>query len=232
MVASWVASEANGTFFSISASSLTSKWIGESEKLVRTLFEVAREKEPAIIFVDEIDSLLTKRNCVENDSVTRQKTEFLLRFDGLSSSANERLLIIGATNRPQDLDEAARRRFTKRIYVPLPCKTARKQLIERLLKNNNHSLNDEDFETLSSRTEGFSGADINNLCKDAANVPIVEIMRKHGPTEAKSIVEKMDKSDLNIQMKHFEEALISRKPSVSTAELKQYEDWDREFGSK
>jgi len=106
-----IASESNSTFFSISASSLTSKWVGESEKMVRTLFVVAKVKQPSVIFIDEIDSLLCARSEKDDDSTRRIKTEFLVQLDGAKSINDERVLIIGATNRPEELDEAVKRRF-------------------------------------------------------------------------------------------------------------------------
>ena len=158
-----VASQCGATFFSISASSLTSKWVGhrppdmsavlvghvwshsgcliqvgEGEKMVRTLFAVAATRsvsiavaccgwwvvlthrgcgQPAVIFIDEVDSLLTARTENDNESSRRIKTEFLVQLDGAKTSAETQILVIGATNRPQELDEAARRRFVKRLYV-------------------------------------------------------------------------------------------------------------------
>ncbi|KAL7676681.1 hypothetical protein ACOME3_002929 [Neoechinorhynchus agilis] len=109
-----VACQSKSKFFSISASSLTSKWEGEGEKLVRTLFRLAREHSPSVIFMDEIDSLLTRRKEGESDAARRIKTEFLVQMDGVRSDCHgERILMIGATNRPQEIDDAARRRFTK-----------------------------------------------------------------------------------------------------------------------
>ena len=110
-----VASQCNATFFSISASSLTSKWIGEGEKMVKALFAVANCCEPAVIFVDEIDSLLSSRKAEgEHESSRRMKTEFLVQMDGLSGDEG-RVLMIGATNRPQELDDGARRRLAKQL---------------------------------------------------------------------------------------------------------------------
>ncbi|GJT95027.1 ATPase family AAA domain-containing protein FIGL1-like protein [Tanacetum coccineum] len=122
MIGKAIAGEAKATFFHISASSLTSKWIGEGEKLVRALFGVASCYQPAVIFVDEIDSLLSKRKSEGEHEANRRrlKTQLLIEMEGCDS-VNDQVLLIGATNRPQDLDEAARRRLTKRLYIPLPC---------------------------------------------------------------------------------------------------------------
>lgn len=109
LLARAAASECNATFFNISAASLTSKYVGEGEKLVRALFAVARELQPSIIFVDEVDSLLSERKENEHEASRRLKTEFLVEFDGLPANPEERVLVMAATNRPQELDEAALR---------------------------------------------------------------------------------------------------------------------------
>lgn len=123
LIGKCIASQSGSTFFSISASSLTSKWIGDGEKMVRALFAVARCHQPAVIFIDEIDSLLSQRSETEHESSRRIKTEFLVQLDGAATEDEDRILVIGATNRPQELDEAARRRFVKRLYIPLPEKS-------------------------------------------------------------------------------------------------------------
>lgn len=120
MIGQCIASQAQATFFSISASSLGSKWIGEGEKLVRALFQYARAKQPSVIFLDEIDSILKKRSDNEHESSRKLKTEFLVQLEGATTDDKDRVLLVGATNLPQELDDAARRRFTKRLYIPLP----------------------------------------------------------------------------------------------------------------
>lgn len=118
------ATEADATFFSVSSSDLMSKWMGESERLVKSLFEMAREQKPSIIFIDEIDSLCGARTEGSNDSSRRVLTEFLVQMQGVGSN-NDKLLVLGATNTPWELDSAIRRRFEKRIYIALPGETAR-----------------------------------------------------------------------------------------------------------
>lgn len=173
LLARAIATECSATFFNISAASLTSKYVGDGEKLVRALFSVARKFQPSIIFIDEIDSLLSERNSSEHEASRRLKTEFLVEFDGLpGNSESERIVVLGATNRPQELDEAALRRFTKRVYVTLPDQRTREHLIRKLLAKQGCQLPDDVVQNLSTLAEGYSGSDLTALAKDAALEPI------------------------------------------------------------
>ena len=134
MLAKAAATAAAATFFAVSASSLTSKWHGEGEKLVRALFSAARQWAPAIIFIDEVDSLLGERSSNEHEASKRLKTEFLVQMDGAKGDGGARVLVLAATNRPQDLDNAIVRRLPKRVFIPLPDASARKFLVRKLLE--------------------------------------------------------------------------------------------------
>jgi SpoVK/Ycf46/Vps4 family AAA+-type ATPase len=219
-----IAHESGATFFSISSSSLTSKWIGEGEKLVKTLFAVAAYREPAVVFIDEIDSLLTQRKESDNEASRRIKTEFLVQLDGTGTTGQGRVLVIGATNRPQELDEAARRRFVKRLYIPLPNACDRRILLRVMLKRNNHVLTEADFDMLARSTEGYSGADLKALCTDAAMGPIRQLGDKALEVNVSDIPA--------ISVKHFKKSLRATRPSVAPSDLIQYEVWDRTYGTK
>ena len=225
MLAKAVASAAKCTFFSISASSLTSKWVGESEKLVKALFQVARERAPALIFIDEIDSLLSARNAVENESSRRLKTEFLVQFDGVGSDGDARLFIVGATNRPQELDDAVRRRLPKRIYLPLPPADVRAQLIARLLQKQPHKLRRTDIENVALKTLNYSGSDLKELCQEAAMVPIREL----GPERLKTV---SARSIRKLTLQDFFVAMQTVRPSASPEQLEVYRDWTQRFGTQ
>eukprot|EP00118_Oscarella_pearsei_P025475 m.308242 g.308242 ORF g.308242 m.308242 type:complete len:448 (+) comp43628_c0_seq1:64-1407(+) len=167
-----VASEANNsTFLAISSSDLVSKWLGESEKLVKELFELARENRPAIIFIDEVDSLFGARSDKDSESARRIKTEFLVQMQGVGSD-NENILVLGATNIPWSLDSAIRRRFERRIYIPLPEVEARTRMFELSLGMTPHSLSPRDFQLLGRKTDGYSGADISIVVRDALMEPV------------------------------------------------------------
>lgn len=201
-----------------------SKWIGESEKLVRTMFAVAGHREPSVVFIDEVDSLLSQRSSDENEASRRLKTEFLVQLEGVGSGDagnRERVLVVGATNRPQELDEAARRRFVKRFYVPLPDAAARRELLRTLLRANSHSLTDGELDgAIVDRTAGFSGADVRNLCQEAAMGP----MRDVGGALFAS--QGADVQIPPIAMAHFEAALATTRATVSPNDLVGYEDWN------
>lgn len=170
MLARAVATESRSTFFAISASSLTSKWLGESEKLVRALFSLAKALAPSIIFVDEIDSLLSSRGgSSEHESTRRIKTEFLIQWSDLQRAAAgkqqskkeeqegdaSRVLVLAATNMPWAIDEAARRRFVRRQYIPLPESHVRESQLRTLLSHQKHDLKKDDIQVLVELTDGM-----------------------------------------------------------------------------
>lgn len=165
------ATETEGTFFSVSSADLVSKYVGESEKLIKNLFALAREKKPSIIFIDEVDSLCGNRSDGENEASRRVKTEFLVQMQGVGND-DKGVLVLGATNLPWALDPAIRRRFEKRIYIPLPDMPARKFLLQHNLKDTPNSLAEEDFHRLANQAEGFSGADMSILVRDAVLEPV------------------------------------------------------------
>ncbi|XP_042211352.1 spastin-like isoform X2 [Homarus americanus] len=223
MLARAVASESSATFFNISASTLTSKYVGEGEKLVKALFSVARELQPAIIFIDEIDSLLCERREGEHEASRRLKTEFLVEFDGLKSDPDERILIMGATNRPQELDDAALRRFSKRVYVSQPDKNTRCLLINHLITKQKSELSTRDLEVLAGLTEGYSGSDLTSLAKDAALAPIRELNPEQVVT--------CDPSEVRgITLTDFKESLKKIRRSVPQSTISTYEKWNAEYG--
>lgn len=169
-----VATEADSTFFSVSSSDLVSKWLGESEKLVKNLFEMARRKTPSIIFIDEVDSLCSARSENESESAKRIKTEFLVQMQGVGND-NDGILVLGATNIPWVLDAAIRRRFEKRIYIPLPEAPARNTMFKLSMGSTATSITDADYNVLASKTHGYSGADINMVVRDALMQPVRKV---------------------------------------------------------
>ncbi|XP_006875342.1 PREDICTED: fidgetin-like protein 1 [Chrysochloris asiatica] len=223
LIGKCIASQSGATFFSISASSLTSKWVGEGEKMVRALFAVARCQQPAVIFIDEIDSLLSQRGDSEHESSRRIKTEFLVQLDGATTSSEDRILVVGATNRPQEIDEAARRRLVKRLYIPLPEAPARRQIVVLLMSKEQCCLREEEIDLVVQRSDGFSGADMTQLCREASLGPIRSLQTADIATITPDQVRPIAYID-------FEDAFRTVRPSVSPKDLELYENWNKTFG--
>ncbi|KAK4283006.1 hypothetical protein QN277_000011 [Acacia crassicarpa] len=177
MMAKAIANEAGASFINVSMSTITSKWFGEDEKNVRALFTLAAKVAPTIIFVDEVDSMLGQRTRNgEHEAMRKIKNEFMTHWDGLLTKPGEQILVLAATNRPFDLDEAIIRRFERRIMVGLPSVKSREQILKTLLSKEKHE--DIDFKELAVMTEGYSGSDLKNLCMTAAYRPLRELMQK------------------------------------------------------
>ncbi|XP_050354142.1 spastin isoform X2 [Nymphalis io] len=227
LLARCVAAECSATFFSISAATLTSKYVGDGEKMVRALFQVARELQPAIIFVDEVDSLLCERSSGEHEASRRLKTEFLVEFDGLPAAGADRLIVMAATNRPQELDEAALRRFPKRVYVSLPDARTRGALLRGVLARGAAAaeLSADELARLAALTDGYSGSDLTALCRDAALGPIREL----DPEEVKCLDLSLVRS---ITFQDFMDSLKRIRPSVSPLSLVAYEKWSVQYGEQ
>ncbi|CAM0874130.1 unnamed protein product [Alopecurus aequalis] len=178
MLAKAVATEAGANFINISMSSITSKWFGEGEKYVKAVFSLASKISPSVIFIDEVDSMLGRReNPGEHEAMRKMKNEFMINWDGLRTKDKERVLVLGATNRPFDLDEAVIRRFPRRLMVNLPDTSNREKILKVILAKEELG-QDTDLESLASMTDGYSGSDLKNLCVTAAHFPIREILEK------------------------------------------------------
>lgn len=192
--------------------------------MVRALFAVAAVHQPSVVFIDEIDSLLTQRSDNEHESSRRIKTEFLVQLDGAATSEEDRVLIVGATNRPQELDEAARRRLTQRLYVPLPELEDRIHILKNLLKTIVNEIKDEEFTKIGELTKGYSGADMETVCREASMEPIRNI-----PCDE---IATFDINHLRkVNFKDFLASLKKVKSSVSSNDLQQYVNWNRTYGT-
>jgi len=226
LLAKAAATECSATFFSASSADLLSKWLGESEKLISSLFKVARMKAPSLIFMDEIDSVATKRGeGTESGGERRVKTQLLSEIQGLKSTHDKPLLVLGATNRPWDIDNAMLSRFEKRVHVPLPDLKARAGIFKIHSEGVNTSLSEEDYIELAVRSDGYSGRDIANVCREVIMLPIREL-------DMGGLLENSDKEITvrDITIKDFKKTLKKVKPMTNKALIKQYDDWAEEFG--
>ncbi|KAL0321367.1 UNVERIFIED_CONTAM: Katanin p60 ATPase-containing subunit A-like 2 [Sesamum radiatum] len=226
MLAKAVATECKTTFFNISASSIVSKWRGDSEKLVKVLFELARHHAPSTIFLDEIDAIISQRGegRSEHEASRRLKTELLIQMDGLTKT-NELVFVLAATNLPWELDAAMLRRLEKRILVPLPEPEARRAMFEELLPSE-----EIPYDLLVERTEGFSGSDIRLLCKEAAMQPLRRLMtileekQELVPEEELPKVGPITHGDVEV-------ALRNTRPSAHL-HAPRYEKFNEDYGSQ
>lgn len=180
MLAKAVAHESGAAFINLHISTLTEKWYGDSNKLVRAVFSLARKLEPAIIFIDEIDAVLGTRRSNEHEASGMVKAEFMTLWDGLTSSnaagVPSRICVLGATNRIHDIDEAILRRMPKKFPVPLPTHDQRQRILQLILHGTKRD-KDFDLDYLAKVTAGMSGSDIKEACRDAAMVPMREYIR-------------------------------------------------------
>lgn len=246
-----VATEARCTFYTVSASMLMSKWLGESEKAVRDLFVIAKQNAPSVIFIDEIDSLCGQRSSENNggqesEASRRVKNEFLTQTNAMPG-----VVLLGATNLPWALDTAFRRRFKKRIYIPLPSSEARIELFKIHLQNKDHSVAAEQLNDLANQTDGYSGSDIATLVDEAHMRPVrlletasyffktntghwVPCDDEAVPGAVQMIWENIeDYTQIQLpptSLEHLQDACRQTKPTVSLNDLKQYEAWTQEFG--
>ncbi|KAF8236954.1 AAA-domain-containing protein [Tricholoma matsutake] len=252
-----VATEAKSTFFSVSSSDLVSKWQGDSERLVKQLFELARESKPAIIFIDEIDSLAGSRNESESEGSRRIKTEFLVQMNGVGHD-DTGVLVLAATNIPWQLDNAMKRRFEKRIYIPLPGPEARKHMFQLHVGDTPNELTQKDFRLLAEKTEGYSGSDISIIVRDALMQPVRKVIsathfrRVRDPTsdsvemtkwtpcspgdpaaeeKSWSVVESNELLEPPLRIADFLKSLDSTRPTVTEKDIQRHEEWTKDSGN-
>ncbi|XP_072272817.1 katanin p60 ATPase-containing subunit A-like 2 [Pyxicephalus adspersus] len=236
LLAKAVATECNTTFFNISASTIVSKWRGDSEKLVRVLFELARYHAPSTIFLDELESVMSQRGAGpggEHEGSRRMKTELLVQMDGLSRS-DDLVFVLAASNLPWELDYAMLRRLEKRILVDLPNKEAREVMIRHWLPPVSNSGGVElrtelQYSTLGEETDGYSGSDIKLVCKEAAMRPVRKIfdaLENHQPGNKDMPVIRLD----TVTTSDLQEVLAHTKPSAKSL-AEKYSAWQKEFES-
>ncbi|KAL5554245.1 hypothetical protein UlMin_041646 [Ulmus minor] len=227
LLAKALATEAGANFISITGSTLTSKWFGDAEKLTKALFSFASKLAPVIIFVDEVDSLLGARGgAFEHEATRRMRNEFMAAWDGLRSKDSQRILILGATNRPFDLDDAVIRRLPRRIYVDLPDAENRLKILRIFLSNENLGP-DFEFDKLAHATEGYSGSDLKNLCIAAAYRPVQELLEKE--KESKNGVAP---SLRRLNLDDFLQSKAKVGPSVAydATSMNELRKWNEQYG--
>ena len=245
------ATETGGKFFSVSAANIVSKWMGESEKLIKGLFDLARKNKPAVIFLDEIDSVLSARSDSENDATRRLKTEFLIQMQGVGND-DEGVLVLGATNIPWGLDPAVRRRFQKKIYISLPDVKARRLMFILNLGDTENDITDKEFDILAEMTEGYSGSDIATLTQDAIYGPLRKCQRAKffkkidndhivpcspsDPGAFRMTMNEIEKPESlvppKVTFEDYIQSIQKIKATVNQKDLEKQEEFTREFGQE
>ena len=220
LVGKCIASQTRSTFFSISSSSLTGKWSGMAENILRAVFTLAKVHHPSVIFIDEIDSLLTSSLEGEDESSSKIRMEVLEQLDNASASGQERVLVVGSTDSPYKLDEAVKRRFDKRLLIPLPELGARRRIITNLLSKESHELTDKHLDEVSRLTKGYSHNEIALLCEEVASGP-VRSMDSNQLAKEPDKVQPIMYQDLMAGLEHLK---------ASYGDLELYEEWDKQFG--
>lgn len=165
-------------FINLDISILTDKWYGESQKLASAVFTLAAKLQPCIIFIDEIDSFLRSRSSNDHEATAMMKTQFMMLWDGLSTTAGHTIIVMGATNRPKDLDRAILRRMPAQFVIGSPNAEQRLSIL-RLILETEHLADDVDLNRLSKLTESFSGSDLRELCRNASVNRLREYVRKN-----------------------------------------------------
>uniref|UniRef100_A0A2P2LCR6 Uncharacterized protein LOC8286329 isoform X2 n=1 Tax=Rhizophora mucronata TaxID=61149 RepID=A0A2P2LCR6_RHIMU len=228
LLAKALATEAGANFISITGSTLTSKWFGDAEKLTKALFAFASRLSPVIIFVDEVDSLLGARGgAFEHEATRRMRNEFMAAWDGLRSKDSQRILILGATNRPFDLDDAVIRRLPRRIYVDLPDAENRMKILRIILAHENLEP-DFKFDKLANATEGYSGSDLKNLCVAAAYRPVQELLEEEMKGRKNDVAPVLRSLNLD----DFVQSKAKVGPSVAfdAASMNELRKWNEQYG--
>ncbi|KAJ1090599.1 hypothetical protein NDU88_003729 [Pleurodeles waltl] len=177
LLAKAIARASGCQFINLQPAALTDKWYGESQKLTASVFSLATKLQPCIIFIDEIDSFLRNRSALDHEATAMMKAQFMSLWDGLDTLPDCQVMILGASNRPQDVDSAILRRMPLTFQICQPTQQQRQEILQLILtgENMSHVVN---LNELAVRTEGYSGSDLRELCRDAAMYRVRDYVRK------------------------------------------------------
>ncbi|CAM5168801.1 unnamed protein product [Eretmochelys imbricata] len=211
-----ISTQLGSTFLNLSGTALLSKWKGEAEKILQTVFFVASCRQPSVVLISEVESLLVACAGEEAAQASGLKSQLLSYLDNIATSAEQNVVVIGTTTRPSTVDEASQRRFTKRFYISPPDSIARRQILHHTLAQQNYCLSEREMASLVQHTESYSGSELIQLCQQA------------GPTKLHSLPGQLQPTSY----KDFENAFCKVRPTVSQKELDLYMEWDKMYGSR
>lgn len=195
MLAKAIAKESGAVFINVRISNLMSKWFGDAQKLVAAVFSLAHKLQPAIIFIDEVDSFLGQRRNTDHEALTNMKTEFMALWDGFTTDQNARVMVLAATNRPSELDEAILRRLPQAFEIGIPDRRERAEILRVILKG--ESVEDNiDYDYLAGLCAGYTGSDLLELCKKAAYFPVRDLLNEEKKGKQTSVPRPLSQKDL------------------------------------
>mmetsp|Transcript_90208 Transcript_90208/g.110401 ORF Transcript_90208/g.110401 Transcript_90208/m.110401 type:complete len:231 (+) Transcript_90208:375-1067(+) len=229
MLAKAISNTTKCTFFNVSPSIIISKYRGDSSKLIKILFDMAKYYSPSVIFFDEIDCIGSQRGTNNEHESSRQlKSELLIQMDGIDNDTNNNVIVLAATNHPWLIDEALRRRLEKRIYIPLPDFQSRNSLFKLFIKD---IIVDDNvnFDELCQLTDGYNCQDISLICRDASMSSMREKLKSFDINEISNI--KIDQISNPVTHDNFLDAIKRRKSSVANENIHKYLEWEKQFGS-
>lgn len=211
MLAKAIAKESGAVFINVRISDLMSKWFGDAQKLVSAVFSLAYKLQPAIIFIDEVDSFLGQRRTTDHEALTNMKTEFMALWDGFTTDQNARVMVLAATNRPSELDEAILRRLPQSFEIGIPDRKERAQILKVILKGERVE-EGIDFDHIAQVCEGYTGSDLLELCKQAAYFPIRDLLNDEKKGKSSPLPRPLSQIDLE------KVVATSRKTRVAASE--------------
>ncbi|KAM8872433.1 fidgetin-like isoform 2-T5 [Synchiropus picturatus] len=225
-----LASQLGAPFLQLSGSTLATKWLADGEKIIRGSFLVARCRQPSVLFISEVDMLLSA-HLTDESPINRLKGELLSQLDSLLMASGEeginQVLVVCSTSRPQDMDEGLRRYFSRRVLVTLPDSAARHQIVNQLLAQSQHKycMSEEELALLVQHTEGFSGLDMARLCQEA----LVGLL--HVSAQGMDMTGMMPRGQIRpLTYQDFEGVFCKFQPSISQKEIDMYTEWNKMFG--
>ncbi|XP_078057115.1 fidgetin-like [Mustelus asterias] len=215
MLTRCIATHLGATFLKVSGSSFISKWKGEGEMILQAMFLIARSRQPSVIFINELDAMLSDTAGEGGIHLNPIKAKLLSHVEGVVNSRSDHIIVIGGTRHPDDIEETIHRYFVKRLYISPPDSIARRQILTYGLSQQDHCLSDGEIGSIVQRTEGYSGSDLVQLCRQAT------LGRRRGLTAQLQPTAYQD----------FEHALRKVQPTVSRKELELYTEWSKLFGT-